>query len=263
MFKEKLCQIGFTDNEALVYLELLKVGPQAVSVIAKLSGLNRTTAYSVLKSLRQKGVVSSCMNNNVCIFSPNDPNSLVGYVDRKCKTFDYYRESILTDIPKFRCLIEQCSFSRPVVKYFDGIDGVKEAMYDALTTKGEFRAYLAIHKWFECGLGDFLIEYKDCRIKNKKIPLRAMTPDLLDVREFFDSNYNMSDGMTTVLYHPEEANWGMFSNEMNIYDDKVAIICLEKGGEYGVVIESKEIAQMHRFIFDAAWRGVELLNKKL
>lgn len=263
MLKEKLCQIGFTENESHVYIELLKVGPQAVSTVAKLCGLNRTTTYSVLKSLRQKGVVSSCMNNNICIFSPNDPNSLVGYVDRKCKTFDYYRESLVSDIPKFRCLLEEYSFSKPMVKYFDGVEGVKEVMFDALTVKDEFKAYLAIHKWLECGLRDFLIEYKDYRIKNKKIPLRAMVPDTPLVRDFFESNYDMSDGMTNILYHPQEAKWDMFGNEMNVYDDKVAIICLEKGGEYGVVIESKEIARMHKTIFNAAWSGVELLSKKM
>jgi len=52
----------------------------------------------------------------------------------------------------------------------------------------------------------------------------------------------------------------MFDNEMNIYNDKVALIHLDKGKEYGVIIESKEIADMHRMIFDMAWKGFESKN---
>ncbi len=261
MLLEQLCQIGFSENEARVYLELLKLGAQPVSVLAKKVGLNRTTTYSILRTLEEKGIVSSYMSRNIKFFCANDPNSLVGYVDRKCQVFDYYRSQILTSIPKFRCLSEGYDFKQPVVTYFEGVEGAKSAIYDALTARGTFRAYLSLGKWFEHNLKSFLIDYKNFRITNTKVPLRAIVPDTKEVRAFFNDNYNKDDGLTQVLYIPAELSGNLFENEMRIYNNKVSMVHMEKGNEYGVVIASREISEMHKMIFDMAWKGFEMHNE--
>lgn len=258
MLRDSLCQIGFTKNEAVVYLELSKIGSQAVSVIAKRVGYNRTTAYSILKSLEKKGMVSSFINNGMRYFSANDPNCLVGYVDRKCQTFNYYKDELLTLIPKFRGIRGEYDFAPPLVSYFEGIEGVKHVMYDALNTENNYCAFLSLHKFLEYGLKDFLINYKNFRIMNKKVKLRAIVPDTKEVRAFFCENYSKSSSMTDVLYVSSPSLIQMFENQINIYNNRVSIIHLEKGEEYGVIIESKEVADMQRAIFELAWAGCKL-----
>lgn len=247
MFEEKLSQIGFTEREARIYLELLRVGPQAVSIIAKRVGLNRSTTYSILKNLEQKGVVASYKNGNIMFFVPNDPNSLVGYLDRKCRALDYYKEELLTVIPKFRSLSEYRNFKRPIVTYFEGVDGVENVLHDSLTTNGEFFSIMVPEKWLAAKVDDFMINYKQFQIYNNKMPRKIITPDMECSRVFF------KDYKSEILFI--EPGKMVFQNEMNIYDDKVLIFCLDKGNEYGVVIESKEIAAMQRGIFEMAWKG--------
>src|SRR6056297_162154 len=104
MLEAKLKDIGFTEKEAKFYMELLRIGPQVVSVIAKRIGVNRTTAYSVLNSLEKKGVISSYEKSGTKQFVANDPNTLIVYVDRRCRAFDYYRDEILNLVPKYRSL---------------------------------------------------------------------------------------------------------------------------------------------------------------
>ena len=251
MIEEKLVEIGLTSGEAKVYAELLSIGHQGVSVIAKRAKLNRTTTYSILKSLEKKGLVSSCKNGGVSFFTANDPNCLVGYVDSQCRVFSYYRDEILSLIPKFRELKGFYDFKKPVVGYHDGIEGVKYVMYDALSAKGEFCAYLCLHKWLKAGFKDFLINYKNFRISSRKILLRAIVPDTKEVHKFFDENYeNSPSGMTDILYVDSSDCFGLFDHQMNIYDDKVAIIHLDKGAEYGVLIQDQKIANMQKMIFD-------------
>lgn len=261
MLEDKLLQIGLNKTEAKVYLELLKIGPQPVSVVAKRVDLNRTTAYSVLRSLQLKGVAGSYVNSKTKIFIANDPNSLVALVDRKCRAFDYYRNDILSLIPRFRELMSGLDLKKPVVSYFEGIEGVKNVMYDALNAQGIFYACIAFEKWFDSGLKDFLVEYKNMRTGSKKVPLKAIVPDTETVRAFFKDHYDPNDPMTEFLWVDCEEDWSIFDNEMNIYDDKVAFMHLESGQEYGVVIESKEIAGMQRKVFEMAWRSA-LLSKK-
>ncbi|MFA7685667.1 MAG: helix-turn-helix domain-containing protein, partial [Candidatus Gracilibacteria bacterium] len=192
MLDNSLCQIGFTKGETRIYLELSRIGSQAVSVIAKKIGLNRTTVYSILKSLEKKGVVSSFRNNGIKYFSANDPNSLIGYMDRKCQTFDYYRSELLTLIPQFRDICGQYSFSPPLVSYFDGVEGVRYVMHDTLIADGSYCAFLSLHKFLDYGFENLLI--------NKKVKLRAIVPDTKEVRTFFKKNYSNNPELTEILY---------------------------------------------------------------
>ncbi len=54
---EKLEQLGFTSNEAHVYLILLEVGRALPSTLARELGVNRSSIYGILKRLMQKNVV--------------------------------------------------------------------------------------------------------------------------------------------------------------------------------------------------------------
>lgn len=224
-------------------------------MIAKRLGLNRTTTYSILKSLEKKGVVSSFRSNGMKYFSANDPNCLIGYVDRKCQTFDYYKTELLTLIPKFRDVRGEYSFAPPLVSYFEGIEGVKHVMYDSLNAKRDYCAFLSLHKFLSQGMKEFLLEYKNLRIINKKVKLRAIAPDTKEVRAFFDENYSTFPEMTEILYVCDPALIKMFENQVSIYNDKVSIIHVDKGEEYGVIIEGKGIADMQRAIFELAWIG--------
>ena len=258
---EKLELMGFTKNESRIYLELLQIGPQAVSVVAKRLKFNRTTTYSILKSLQLKGIVASFKNGKVSFFVANDPNSLIGYMDQKCKTFDYYRTELLGLIPKIRDLAKDYDFKKPVVSYFDGLEGVKYVMYDALKKKEDCYAFTCLHKWFDYGHKDFLLEYKKVRISDKKVNLKLVTPDTKEIRAYFKDNYNAEEKKyTDVIYLPGGENMDMLANEMNIYDHRVAIMHLEPGDEYAVIIESKEIATMQKSIFEVVWNRLKSVN---
>lgn len=257
MLEAKLAEIGLSKSEAKIYTGLLSLGHQPVSVISKRVGLNRTSTYSILRSLAKKGFVAFYNKSGMTYFVANDPNCLVSYIDSKCRTYDYFRNELLLLVPRYRELMNEYSFSKPIVTYYEGLEGVKHVMYDALTAKDNCLACLCLHKWFQSGLKDFLIEYKDFRTSTKQIPLSAIVPDTPEVRAFFDENYDKKTCLTKVKYLKDPQYHQLFENEMNIYDDKVAIINLEKGQEFGVIIKSKEISNMQKSIFQLAWKGLE------
>lgn len=261
MLQDKLCQIGFTPNESRIYLELLRLGPQAVSVIAKRIRLNRSTAYTVLKALEKKGIVACHMNGSIKFFSANDPNSLIGYIDRKCKTFTYYRGQLLTAIPKFRRVVDKYAFKKPVVSYFDGLEGVQYVMDDALNALDSLRSYQSLSCWVDPGIKDFLIEFRALRPIDKQIPVRMIVPDTKEVRAFFKRGKSKKPDFNDILYISDDDSLAAFGSGMNIYNNKVSFLYLDKGDEYGVVIESDEIAEMHKKMFDMAWVGFDLEEK--
>ncbi|MEK7673366.1 MAG: helix-turn-helix domain-containing protein [Patescibacteria group bacterium] len=256
MLEERLGQIGLKSREVKIYLELLKIGPQAVSILAKRVGLNRTTAYSVLRCLERKGLVSNFNSNNIKFFSANDPNCLIGFVDEKCKTYDYYREELIKTIPQFRELMSSYSFKQPIVSHYEGPEGVKFLMYDALKSNNCY-TYFAVHKWRQSGLREFLLQYIDLCILNNKVPLKTLTPDTPEVRAFFNDYYDSSNMLNKFMFVADPGHLPLFENHMIIFDDKVIILHLDRGEEYGILIESKETAQMHRAAFEITWKALE------
>ncbi len=262
MFEDKLCQFGFTENEARVYVELLRIGPQPVSVLAKRIKLNRTTVYSIAKSLEKKGIISSTVSQGGKAYFANDPNCLVGYLDDKRETFNYYRQQMLKMIPQFRSLrTDLKATNEPVLKYFEGLEGVKWAMNDALTAKETLYAFLPFDRWKKLGLERFLLRFREQRISNAELKLKAIVPDTEEVRAFFEYDNDAFCELTEILYVSASLFSKMFKNQVNIYDGKVAIMHLDSGQEYAVIMKSDEIYSMQREIFELAWLGCEIKLK--
>jgi len=252
MLQEYLCQIGFTDKESRVYLELLHVGTQPVSLLAKRLGMNRTSVWGLLKSLEQKGVVSSYSSRKILYFVANDPNFLIGYLDRKCKIFDYYREKLISAIPRFRESTDNFIFQKPVVSFFDGLEGVKHVLYDFLKANSDKRGYISLDECFAAD-SNFCDFFKEALKKKTSKSFRMILPNFDEVKKIF--NFNNKNVEVLCL---DKADFGkLFENEMAIYDGKVCILNLQKGAEYGIVIESQKTADMHKMIFDMVWNSIQ------
>ena len=56
MLENNLKNLGLTDKETIVYLEVLKNGRVSPTDVAKATKINRTTVYSVAKELIKKGL---------------------------------------------------------------------------------------------------------------------------------------------------------------------------------------------------------------
>jgi len=252
MLQEYLCQIGFTGNESKVYMELLRIGSHPVTLLAKSLVMNRTSVWSILKSLEQKGVVSSYASRKIKYFVANDPNFLIGYLDRKCRVFDYYREKLMSVIPQFRGVSDNFVFHKPVVSFFDGLEGVKHVLYDFLKANCEKRGYISLDKYFltDNNFSDF---FSDALKRKTSKSFRMILPNFDEIKKIF----NFKNKNVEVLCL-DKADFGkLFENEIVIYDNRVCIINLQKGAEYGIVIESPKVSDMHKMIFDMVWNSIQ------
>jgi sugar-specific transcriptional regulator TrmB len=257
MLDHQLSQIGLTEKETRVYIELLKWGPQPVSVIAKKAKLNRSSSYELLTSLEKKGILSSFKKNKVKCFAANDPNCLISYLDSRTRNLEYQRMEILSSIPKFRELSSTFDFKKPVVSIFEGIEGVKHVLYDTSKTHDKILTYLCTDKFLKWGNKSFLEDYKDYRFINRNNDLRGISIICPEVKKFFGTCFSINEeNSTEILYINPQKNEDFFENEISIYDNKIAIMHPEQGNEYGIIIESQEIASTNKIIFEMVWNGI-------
>lgn len=80
---DKLLQLGFSENEAIVYLMLLRIGPSPASSIATRLGMNRVTVYAILNSLCHRGLASYQEGKQKKNFIPHDPECLLYLVEKE------------------------------------------------------------------------------------------------------------------------------------------------------------------------------------
>lgn len=80
---ENLLQLGLTENEAVIYMMLLRTGPSPASSVAARTGMKRVTAYSVLNSLCERGLVSFEESGQSRRFIPHDPECLLYIVEKE------------------------------------------------------------------------------------------------------------------------------------------------------------------------------------
>lgn len=247
MIQEFLTQIGLSDKEAKVYLTLLQIGTNAVNLVAKKSGLGRTTVYSVLETLDKKGFVNFFDKNGVHYYTAERPEMILSIFDKEERELNIRRNKFRHLMPEFLSLISS-NRQMPKVKYFDGIDGIKKIYEDTLQTGEDKFAYSCVFEIEDNELRNWLDEYV-CRRVKKGIKAQAIFPDTPEARKHVknDKKYLRESKLVPQKDFP-------FKSEINIYGNKIASICLTKP-YYGVIVESREIVETQRSIFKLAWLG--------
>lgn len=77
MLIEALQQNGFSEKEARVYIAILEGGEVPISRIAQKANLKRTTIYSIIESLKSRGVLTTQMRKGMQYFSALQPTLLI------------------------------------------------------------------------------------------------------------------------------------------------------------------------------------------
>jgi len=104
--KSTLKSLGFSDKEAATYLAILSGGPDSVRNIAAKAGLNRGTAYDVLKELMRLGAVSFYNKEKKQYFVAEPPEKLMGVVAKRIEELESSRERLTSALPELQSLYD-------------------------------------------------------------------------------------------------------------------------------------------------------------
>lgn len=237
---EQLTQFGLNQKQAEIYLALLELGAASVIGLAKKTGIKRTTVYDILIELEKKGLLSQTKKGKKRLFLANDPESLGKILEEK-------KNKLEELMPALKSLINTAG-TKPVIRYHEGLEGIKEVYRDTLKYQGELLAFVTENIIAKLGQ-KFADEYKEKR-KKAQIFAKVIGPDTDEIVEYKKSDNK--DLKETRLVPKDKFP---FSIEMNIYGNKTAFMSF--GEQLGLIIESSEIAKNMKFLFELAWKGIE------
>lgn len=237
---ELLNQLGLDYKEDDVYLALLELGTASVHEIAIKAGIKRTTTYDVLDNLIKKGLVGQTQKGKKRLFYAEEPEKLNVLLWEK-------QSKLIEAMPLLKSLYNTAG-SKPKIRYFEGKEGLKQVYRDTLNYQGELVAFITENIINDLGR-DFAEEYIAKR-KKANIAARVIAPDTTEHREY--KNKDKEFLKQTRLVPKDKFP---FTIEMNIYGNKIAFMSFKE--TLGIIIESNEIANNMKLLFELAWKGAK------
>lgn len=235
-----LLGLGFSENEAQVYLASLALGPTTILEIARAAQVKRTTVYDVVERLRQKGLIVIQMNGLKKLYAPEHPQKLSMIAQLQ-------QAQLQQSLPDFEVLYNTQGGDN-LIRVYEGLEAVKtvyESLLKALGPKDTYDAIGDHDTWI--GIDeDFFTKIKYDFVK-KRINTRLLLRDTDKARVLRDN--------------PLSYKVKLFPTDMEITSDVIlvpgkVIIHRHLAPTSIIVIENKSVLQTHRQMFEIMWNAV-------
>ncbi len=116
--EQEIEKLGFLPKETTVYLELLKRGSLTPHQLESITGVNRTTVYSVTKSLLAKGIISEERGASKKKFTA-DPEQLTALMDDERKRLVEREKVVAKLVPELNKINLGSQFAIPKIQYVE------------------------------------------------------------------------------------------------------------------------------------------------
>jgi sugar-specific transcriptional regulator TrmB len=237
-------ELGIEEKPAKVYLATLELGGDGAAAISKRSGVERVNTYYILEQLAKEGLLYSAEKEKKTIFVAISPKKLEVLAQARL-------ERIRQVLPEL-VAIENSGPTKPKIRYFEGIEGIKQMFEETLDLPKEsetlaYSSFQTDNKYIE----EYIAGYIPRRV-HKKISQRCIIELSEESKELIkrDKEELRESAMVDKDKFP-------FSNQINIFGNKMFIASYRD--MMGVIIESAEVTRTQRSIFELAWLGAKSL----
>ncbi len=244
MHEELLRQLGLTDHEIRVYLLLFDMGKSKARDLVTPSGLGRANLYHVLASLVARGLVV-ILEGKQQEYQVTHPERLLSLVEERRLMVERLAQETRSALPTFISRMH-LSTGKPVLRYFEGIAGLEEAIEDSLLAKNGICTFLDVTA-FTGAIAEANARYVKKRIA-RGVHKRILVADSEEARAFFGP---------TLMPHTEVRFLSQFPQGLHaaleIYNDTVAFFTLSPRHHIAALMTDQALADFQRAQFLYLW----------
>jgi len=240
-----LQQIGFSKNETQVYLSALGLGAASAQKIAKQIDLPRTTVYSVLGYLVERGVVGKTVHQGKTRFMAEPPEKLLSILND-------LKGQLEKSLPQLEALYNRGE-TKPKIVFYEGKGAIRKIFDDTLEVKPKEILMWNTDSYFEFDRYGHDKDYIEKRVK-----LGIGAKRICGEGSRWQTNNQRRDKqeLSETIAVPNTVFWPGI--EVNIYADKVVFMNFVENN--GIIIESKAIAESMRQAYYLSWVGAKSLE---
>jgi len=242
-----LTLIGVSGSQQRVLLELMTLGPQTATFLAKKLALPRPSVYDALHALEKRALIVSQEENGKSIFSAKHPDVILQLIDSSSLKLEEAKKDFLKYIPE---LLNSPRITEPKIRMFSGKEGCQQTMRDILWYKNiETYTLWPMHKMIDVLTPEFLEWHNKMRVENN-IGLKSIRKEIdrVDIIKYPFLGSKPED-LRELKFIPKGIDLSM---SYWIYADNVAFVSAGKE-LYGFIVHSKEFTDMMKFNFNLMW----------
>lgn len=247
MIDSVLVNIGLSKEQADIYKSLLSNGAQTATQLSRTTRVKRTYVYRICAELVKKGLVVQTKKNHTTIFSPQSPDNLLSLAQSQKQQAEQAQQTLENILPtlkeKYR-VVE----TRPVVTYFEGIEGIKRVFADIYAPKKEpVYGCVDLEKADAAVPGYIVKELIPLRIKNKLFAKSFIAKSTQGKEVAKKDKESLRESLLLdKKQYPIPA-------EIDVYEDKIALLSFARGQFVGVLIQNQDLATSVKSIFKLAF----------
>lgn len=239
-------KLGYSVEAARVYRTLAVRGPLTLSELSREAEIERTALYRQVPHWVAQGLLEELLAYKSHRYAAAEPTRMANRIMEEKKRV----EELERELPVIESLVgEWAGKQRTKTRYYRGVEGIKQIMWNETRAKGELLGYtyrnmeeIAGVKFFK----EWVVE-----LEKQKIVSRDLRSD-----EFIASMKR--PGYERV--HIAKSSWRYLpdavmklSHNLDIYNNTIAIYYWGENDVFGVEIENEKIAETQRSIWQTMW----------
>jgi predicted transcriptional regulator len=251
--------LGIKPSSKRVLLAITEHGTSAVADIASRLSMPKSSVYDSLDELSQKGLVTEYNSERGKSFGISEKDQLTRIHSEKIEELQSAHSSLISFIQNHS---KADSVGRPKIKFYSGVQGIKQAFRDMPWDKKNEEGYLMwpLQDMLDTLGEEFLKWHAAPRFKNNiYINVIQKHEDMIIQKNKMKYDWLKVDyegNLNRIRYAPKGTDWQM---SYWIYGDK----CLFASGgleKFAFTIASKEFCQMMKLMWREMWNGAEELK---
>ncbi len=244
--------LGISERDFGIYRLLNSFGQMPASTVATRLQMNRTTVFSALRRLIDKGLVCEIPKKNVTWFAATDAEQIF----RQGKERLQEETDRVANLQKIVAVLHQekgLQSTRPGVTFYEGEEGIISLFAHTLTLSKQQCSFLTLEK-----LPPKILQYLQTDYIQEKITQhvtsRVLVPESERARKYCQLD---SEGNRETRLLPRST---IFETEFVIAKNHVALIDFQTPA-IGVLIESTRIAKTMQSVFELVWQNATVSTK--
>lgn len=245
MITNALKFLDATDKEIQFFIASYSLGPSSINEIAKIAKLERSTTYMVAQNLIKRGLITEDFKQYNKTLTAAEPEALIRMLAAKKRKIGRQEIVLKDNLDQLTSSYDSTS-ALPRVRVYEGQNGLLSVWKDIISKQQE------VLLWTNQETEENIFSKENHQLfiqsrLNKNIKLRVLAVNNPSGRKLVEKDH-LEQRQTKVL--PKDIS---FSAETYIYGDKIATLDFNKN-IIGIIIESAQISQAQRAIFEMNWR---------
>lgn len=248
-----LQSLGLSEQECRFYIAALTLGKSPVSKIARESNLNRSSVYTIVEHLAEKGLISRSKRSSGLVITATSPKHLLTLQEEQT-------DKLAKQVAQLQDLFVVAQ-AEPGVRFYEGPDGLKTVLATILEEAKDICVFgdgdafrKAVPGWTE--------RYSERRSAQKihtRLLLKATSQAVSAAKYLRSSEPDEKKAYSKIRLLPEALG---VKGGFDVYNNTVILYSFDERN-VAVMVESKMISSMMKAIFEILWEMAEGYEKTL